>query len=168
MENTNNSVLDRMLAMGERLPFFLLLLIAGFFLFRENSQQVLSAKTTSLKPVDEKIVIPTYPPTPTPTETPTPTDTPTPTCTPTPTVDPTNDAIWDSIAYCETHDNWGDDTGNGYYGGLQFSQTAWNSVGGSGNPAQASRTEQIARGKLLQNQRGWGPWNVCAKKLGLD
>ncbi len=103
--------------------------------------------------------------------------TPSPTVTPAPTsapalaaavsVDPGDNAIWEKLADCESHQNWSIDTGNGYYGGLQFSQGAWNSVGGSGNPAQASKDEQIMRGKMLQSQRGWGPWGGCSKKLGL-
>ena len=107
---------------------------------------------------------PTFTPTPTPTNTPT----PTPTATPAPTADPTNDSIWDQLAACESNNHWNDDTGNGYYGGLQFNQTAWASVGGNGNPSSASREEQISRGKLLQARRGWSPWGACARKLGLD
>lgn len=107
---------------------------------------------------------------PTPTETPDPTTSPTPlpTTTPIPTVDASSDAVWDQLAACESGGNWHDNTGNGYYGGLQFSQGAWNSVGGSGSPADASREDQIAYGKKLQAIRGWGAWGACAKKLGLD
>ncbi len=111
-----------------------------------------------------------YTPTPTPSPTPTPippTPTATPTPTPAPTVDPSNNEIWDRIAHCESNQNWGDNTGNGYFGGLQFSQGAWNSVGGSGNPSEASRDEQILRGKKLQEVRGWGAWGACAHELGL-
>jgi hypothetical protein len=75
--------------------------------------------------------------------------------------------IWEKLAQCETHGNWSADTGNGYYGGLQFNMSAWESTGGSGNPAHASKDEQIMRGEILQEKRGWGPWNTCAKKLGL-
>lgn len=87
--------------------------------------------------------------------------------TPTPVVDPATDTIWLQIADCESHQNWGINTGNGYYGGLQFSQGAWDSVGGSGLPSEASKDEQIMRGKMLQQKRGWGPWGACSKKLGL-
>ena len=112
-------------------------------------------------------------PTSTPTQTSIPTQTPTPTPTPTPEpttppVDPNNDAIWDQISSCEAGNNWATDTGNGYYGGLQFSQSAWESVGGTGNPAQASREEQIMRGKMLRDRRGsFSAWGACAARLGL-
>lgn len=87
--------------------------------------------------------------------------------TPTPAINPAEDSIWYQIADCESHINWKANTGNGYYGGLQFSLGAWASVGGQGNPADASAEEQISRGKLLQQRRGWGPWGGCSKKLGL-
>jgi hypothetical protein len=94
--------------------------------------------------------------------------TPTPTPTPTPKIEPqTNADVWERLAQCETHANWSADTGNGYFGGLQFNQSAWESTGGSGNPAAASKDEQIMRGKILQERRGWGPWGGCSKKLGL-
>lgn len=97
--------------------------------------------------------------------------TPTPSPSPTPVQVQTasdNDDVWERLADCESHKNWSINTGNGYYGGLQFSQGAWNSVGGSGLPSDASRDEQIMRGKMLQERRGWGPWGACSKKLGLN
>ncbi len=87
--------------------------------------------------------------------------------TPTPIVNASSDEIWYKIADCESHRNWKSDTGNGYYGGLQFSLGAWASVGGIGKPSDASAEEQISKGKLLQSRRGWGPWGGCSKKLGL-
>ncbi len=87
--------------------------------------------------------------------------------TPTPKIDPVSDDIWIKLAQCESKQNWKADTGNGYYGGLQFSLGAWASVGGSGKPSDASAEEQIAKGKMLQSRRGWGPWGGCSKKLGL-
>lgn len=92
--------------------------------------------------------------------------TPTPTPTP-PPIDTSSNDVWLKLADCESHQNWSEDTGNGYFGGLQFNQTAWESTGGSGSPAAASMDEQITRGKILQSRRGWGPWGGCAKKLGL-
>ena len=88
--------------------------------------------------------------------------------TPTPAFSPSDDAVWLKVAECESHQNWKDDTGNGYYGGLQFSLGAWASVGGSGKPSDASADEQISRGKLLQHVRGWGAWGGCSKRLGLN
>lgn len=87
--------------------------------------------------------------------------------TPTPHIDPSSNDIWLKLADCESHQNWSADTGNGYYGGLQFSMGAWASVGGSGKPSDASADEQIAKGKLLQQRRGWGPWGGCSSRLGL-
>ncbi len=87
--------------------------------------------------------------------------------TPTPVFDPSDDKVWLQLAECESHQNWQDDTGNGYYGGLQFSLGAWASVGGSGKPSEASKDEQIIRGKALQSRRGWGAWGGCSKKIGL-
>ena len=75
--------------------------------------------------------------------------------------------IWDALARCESGGNWSINTGNGYYGGLQFSAATWRSVGGSGLPHQNSREEQIARGKILQARSGWGQWPACTRKLGL-
>ncbi len=86
---------------------------------------------------------------------------------PEPAKDAGSEDIWDAIASCESGGNWGINTGNGYYGGLQFSQGAWNSVGGTGLPSDASKEEQIEKGKALQQKRGWGVWGLCAKKLGL-
>ncbi|MDO8269452.1 MAG: transglycosylase family protein [Candidatus Levybacteria bacterium] len=88
--------------------------------------------------------------------------------TPTPVIAPESDDIWIRLAQCESKQNWSIDTGNGYYGGLQFSLGAWASVGGLGKPSDASKDEQIAKGKLLQQRRGWGAWGGCAKKLGLN
>lgn len=76
-------------------------------------------------------------------------------------------SVWDRIAACESGGNWAINTGNGFYGGLQFTQASWNGVGGSGMPNQASREEQIARATVLQSRQGWGAWPACSAKLGL-
>lgn len=76
-------------------------------------------------------------------------------------------SVWDQLARCESGGNWAINTGNGYYGGLQFSLGSWRGVGGAGLPSQASREEQIARGQMLQARQGWGAWPACARKLGL-
>jgi hypothetical protein len=75
--------------------------------------------------------------------------------------------VWDRLAQCESNGNWRINTGNGYYGGLQFSASSWRAVGGSGLPHQASREEQIRRGELLKAKQGWGAWPACTRKLGL-
>jgi hypothetical protein len=57
-------------------------------------------------------------------------------------------------------------SGNGYYGGLQFSLSSWRSVGGTGYPHEASRATQIQMGQRLQRSQGWGAWPACSSKLG--
>ncbi|HTM83286.1 MAG TPA: transglycosylase family protein, partial [Mycobacterium sp.] len=54
-----------------------------------------------------------------------------------------NAVDWDSVAACESDGNWSINTGNGYYGGLQFAPGTWAANGGSGLPHNASRDEQI-------------------------
>ncbi len=76
--------------------------------------------------------------------------------------------VWDRLAKCEAGGNWSINTGNGYYGGLQFTLSSWRAVGGTGYPNQASREEQISRGKLLQARQGWGAWPACTAKLGIN
>lgn len=78
-----------------------------------------------------------------------------------------NTGIWDQLARCESGGNWFINTGNGYYGGLQFSLSSWRAVGGQGYPHQASREEQIARAEILKSRQGWGAWPACTKKMGL-
>lgn len=84
-----------------------------------------------------------------------------------PAVASTGSGVWDQLARCESGGNWAINTGNGYYGGLQFSLSSWKAVGGSGYPHQASREEQIARGEMLKARQGWGAWPSCTAKLGL-
>jgi LysM repeat protein len=76
-------------------------------------------------------------------------------------------SVWDALAQCESGGNWAINTGNGFYGGIQFTISSWQAVGGSGMPNQASREEQIMRGQMLQARQGWGAWPACAAKLGL-
>lgn len=80
---------------------------------------------------------------------------------------PSDGSVWDRLAACEAGGNWAINTGNGYYGGLQFSLSSWRSVGGSGLPSSASREEQIMRGKMLQARSGWGAWPSCTARLGI-
>lgn len=75
--------------------------------------------------------------------------------------------VWDRLAQCESGGNWSINTGNGYSGGLQFSQSSWRAVGGSGQASQASKAEQIARAEMLQARQGWGAWPACTAKLGI-
>lgn len=76
-------------------------------------------------------------------------------------------ATWDALAQCESGGNWSINTGNGFYGGLQFTQQSWNGVGMSGSPATATREQQIEAGERLLAIQGWGAWPACSAKLGL-
>ena len=75
--------------------------------------------------------------------------------------------VWDQLAQCESGGNWAINTGNGYYGGLQFNLGTWQSYGGTGYPHQASPATQIEMGQRLQAAQGWGAWPACARRLGL-
>ena len=77
------------------------------------------------------------------------------------------DDSWDALAQCESGGNWSTNTGNGYSGGLQFAQSTWNAYGGSGSPASASRSEQIAVAERVLAAQGWNAWPVCSKKAGV-
>jgi uncharacterized protein YabE (DUF348 family) len=75
--------------------------------------------------------------------------------------------VWDRLAQCEAGGNWSINTGNGFYGGLQFTLSTWRANGGSGMPHNASRETQIAVGKRVQASQGWGAWPACTSKLGI-
>jgi len=79
-------------------------------------------------------------------------------------------ATWKALAKCESGGNWAINSGNGYYGGLQFSASSWRAVGGTKYaplPHQASAQEQIAAAEKLRASGGWGHWPACSSKLGL-
>jgi resuscitation-promoting factor RpfB len=91
---------------------------------------------------------------------------------PEPEVPPVADGdVWDRLAKCESGGNWAINTGNGYYGGVQFSEGTWRAYGGddyAALPHQASREEQIAVASRVRDARGgYGDWPACARKLGL-
>ena len=76
--------------------------------------------------------------------------------------------VWDALARCESGGNWAINTGNGYYGGLQFSLGTWQAYGGSGLPSSNSREEQIRIAtKVRDASGGYGAWPACAASLGL-
>ena len=79
-------------------------------------------------------------------------------------------SVWDDLAQCESGGNWSINTGNGYYGGLQFSYDTWHGYGGgefAEYPHEASREEQIVVAERLRAARGYAPWPACRAKLGL-
>ncbi|MET9910552.1 transglycosylase family protein [Streptomyces sp. NPDC006476] len=77
--------------------------------------------------------------------------------------------VWDRIAQCESGGNWHINTGNGYYGGLQFSAGTWRAYGGSAYAStadKASKQAQIAVATKVQHAQGWGAWPVCSARAG--
>ena len=76
--------------------------------------------------------------------------------------------VWDALAQCESGGNWAINTGNGYYGGLQFNLGTWQTYGGTGLPSENSRETQIAVATRLRDASGgYGAWPGCASSLGL-
>ena len=81
----------------------------------------------------------------------------------------TNGAIWDALASCEAGGNWAINTGNGYFGGVQFDQNTWERQGGlryASRADLATREEQIAIATVTQTSQGWGAWPVCSGRAG--
>jgi uncharacterized protein YabE (DUF348 family) len=81
-------------------------------------------------------------------------------------------SVWDRLAQCEAGGNWATNTGNGYYGGLQFNKSTWDAYGGdqyASYPHQATREEQIATAERVRAARGgYGAWPACSARLGLS
>jgi len=78
--------------------------------------------------------------------------------------------VWDRVAKCESGGNWKINTGNGYYGGLQFSNRTWKGFGGgkyASRANRASKAEQIAIARRVLASQGPGAWPVCSRKAGL-
>ncbi|GAA2747932.1 resuscitation-promoting factor protein RpfA [Terrabacter aerolatus] len=79
-------------------------------------------------------------------------------------------SVWDSVAACESGGNWQINTGNGYYGGLQFSSSTWRAFGGGAYASRAdlaTKGEQIAIAQRVLASQGPGAWPVCSKRAGL-
>ncbi|HZQ30972.1 MAG TPA: transglycosylase family protein [Mycobacterium sp.] len=80
-----------------------------------------------------------------------------------------NGTTWDAIASCEAGGNWAINTGNGFYGGVQFDQNTWERNGGlryAPRADLATREEQIAIASVTQQRQGWGAWPVCSGRVG--
>jgi hypothetical protein len=78
--------------------------------------------------------------------------------------------VWDKVAKCESGNRWGINTGNGYYGGLQFSSSTWRAYGGRKYGSQAnkaSKAEQIAIARRVLAGQGPGAWPTCSRRAGL-
>lgn len=114
----------------------------------------------------------TQPPPPTTTTTTATTQPPAPPTSSAPVVtgdgDPNDPATWERLCGCETGYtyDWATNTGNGYYGGLQFSLASWQAVGGTGYPHHASKDTQIEMGQRLHAQGGWSHWPGCSRQFG--
>lgn len=81
-----------------------------------------------------------------------------------------SDTTWNRLAQCESGGNWSINTGNGYYGGLQFSLASWRYVDGDRHaprPDLATRTQQVWAAERLLDVQGWSAWPACSRKLGL-
>ncbi|WP_245233898.1 resuscitation-promoting factor [Mycobacterium sp. PS03-16] len=75
---------------------------------------------------------------------------------------------WDQVASCESSGNWAINTGNGFYGGVQFKQSTWEAFGGlryAPRADLATREEQIAVAEATRATQGWGAWPVCSRKV---
>lgn len=77
---------------------------------------------------------------------------------------------WDLLAQCESGGNWRANTGNGYYGGLQFSRRTWTGFGGgayAGTANHATRLQQIVIAERVLRVQGWKAWPTCSRKTGV-
>ena len=133
---------------GERTKTYALVLVDG----KETERELVKDRVTT-EPVSEKVSVGTKK---RPAE---------------PKADNTDvGGTWQALAQCESGGNWSINSGNGYYGGLQFNQSSWLGAGGGKYaplPHQASRAEQIATAEVLKQNGGWGHWPSCSSKLGL-
>ncbi|ORT60131.1 transglycosylase family protein [Streptomyces sp. CB03238] len=78
---------------------------------------------------------------------------------------------WGCVAECESGGRWNLDTGNGYYGGLQFKQSTWEAYGGltyAPRADLATRKQQITVAEEVLRRHGWAAWPTCSKKYGLS
>ena len=80
----------------------------------------------------------------------------------------TRGATWDALAACESGSNWAINTGNGFYGGVQFEQNTWERHGGlryAPRADLATREEQLAIAEVTRARQGWGAWPVCSARV---
>ncbi|WP_115328178.1 resuscitation-promoting factor [Mycolicibacterium gilvum] len=80
-----------------------------------------------------------------------------------------NGGTWDALARCEAGGNWSINTGNGYFGGVQFDQNTWERNGGlryAQRADLATREEQIAIAEVTRARQGWGAWPTCSGRIG--
>src|SRR5207248_8339007 len=85
------------------------------------------------------------------------------------TAEAATESQWDNVAQCESGGNWHINTGNGYYGGLQFAQGTWVSFGGQHYASRAdlaTKSAQIVVAEKVLAREGWGAWPVCSQRRG--
>jgi nucleoid-associated protein YgaU len=85
------------------------------------------------------------------------------------TAEAATESQWDNVAQCESGGNWHINTGNGYYGGLQFAQGTWTGYGGQAYAPRAdlaTKSAQIAIAEKVLSRQGWGAWPVCSQRRG--
>ena len=78
---------------------------------------------------------------------------------------------WERLAQCESNGDWSLNTGNGFHGGLQFTNSTWHAFGGgqfAPNAHQATKSQQIWVAERTLAGQGWGAWPACSAKLGLN
>jgi murein DD-endopeptidase MepM/ murein hydrolase activator NlpD len=78
--------------------------------------------------------------------------------------------VWEKVAACESSGDWNVNTGNGYYGGLQFTRSTWSAYGGTAYAARAdlaTRDQQIAVAEKVLEGQGPGAWPTCSSRAGL-
>ncbi|MGE2712790.1 transglycosylase family protein [Mycolicibacterium litorale] len=83
-------------------------------------------------------------------------------------VPPVINTAWDALAKCESSGDWAINTGNGFYGGVQFKQSTWEAYGGlryAPRADLATREEQIAIAEVTRASQGWGAWPVCSARV---
>src|SRR5258705_18609 len=79
-----------------------------------------------------------------------------------------NGGTWDALSRCEAGGNWAINTGNGFYGGVQFDQNTWERQGGlryAPRADLATREEQLAIAEVTRARQGWGAWPVCSVRV---
>ena len=136
-----------------------------------KGEELKQRKLPNDAPVERQAVAQPAPaPAPTPQPAPVPAPQPVAQPAPAPSTSASNNSVWDKLAMCESTGNWSINTGNGFYGGLQFTQSTWLAFGGGQYAPlahQATRAQQIEVAKKTQAVQGWGAWPACTAKLGI-
>jgi len=138
----------------------------------EKQGETLLSDEVTTPPVDRIVLVGTTPrPAPEPEPAPQPASQPAQPASPSAPAPAVSGGPWDALAACESGGNWAINTGNGYYGGLQFSSGTWLAYGGgqyAPTANLASREQQIAIASKVRDARGgYGDWPACSAKLGL-